>query len=423
MNEVLELLAQARAWLHSAAGAVDVAQAERVDQLVLLVGLPLVLLVLFRRPVARLFGVRRTQEARPIPEALRQELAGLGASMAEEPDDETVGQALDELETLMSRHLHVDAVMADPWSDASLRGLFISANEAPVAAEPKAGQSPGAPLVQRLLSEISEDLAADRLQLPPLPDEVIRIRQVITDPNSSNDAIARAIEGDPALGARVLKIVNSARFAGYESVADLPTAVARLGHRAMEDIVLSAYLGQMFEKSHNPIINGHLKKLWGHSRDVAALAFGLARRVPNLDPQVALLAGLIHEIGAVPVLLRLEDEPDVVADPATLSAIVAELAPMVGRGMLTSWHFPPTLIAVAGEYDRLERDSGEQADYADVVLVAKLVALVGQEQWSARERPVEIPALRKLGLSLDGAYADLGGASDELLSLREGLPG
>ena len=343
---------------------------------------------------------------------LRAELEGLNALRDVEPDQDSVSESLDELRGLMSRDFQFDAL-----GDLNLRSVFAMG----LSASRQVAAAPKTDLGERLLAELRAELAADRLTLPPFPENASDIRRVITDPNSSNDAVAAVIQRDPALGARVLKIANSAMFAGYEPVADLDSAIGRLGRRALEDLVVSALVGQLFSKSRSALVNDQLKKLWAHSREVAAVAEQLARRVGHLEPQVAMLAGLIHEIGAVPLLLRLDREPELQNDPQALARVVEELAPLVGRSMLQSWRFPESLVQVVAEYDNLDRDSGDLADYADVVLVAKLVCLVGQEQWQQRERPAVIPAFAKLGLSLDQTYAMLGVQAEAIIEVRDGL--
>lgn len=344
--------------------------------------------------------------------SLRAELEGLNALRDVEPDQDSVSESLDELRGLMSRDFQFDAL-----GDLNLRSVFAMG----LSASRQVAAAPKTDLGERLLAELRAELAADRLTLPPFPENASDIRRVITDPNSSNDAVAAVIQRDPALGARVLKIANSAMFAGYEPVADLDSAIGRLGRRALEDLVVSALVGQLFSKSRSALVNEQLKKLWAHSREVAAVAEQLARRVGHLEPQVAMLAGLIHEIGAVPLLLRLDREPELQNDPQALARVVEELAPLVGRSMLQSWRFPESLVQVVAEYDNLDRDSGDVADYADVVLVAKLVCLVGQEQWQQRERPAVIPAFAKLGLSLDQTYAMLGVQAEAIIEVRDGL--
>ncbi|MCP5352592.1 MAG: HDOD domain-containing protein [Chromatiales bacterium] len=368
--------------------------------------------LMFRR------GGHGVPRATPLDPHLRAELEGLNAHRDSDPDFRALKESLDELSGLMSRDFHFDPIR-DADGELNLRGVFAMGLRA-IDSKPPALRTD---LGERLLRELRTELAEDRLTLPPFPENAAEIRRVITDPNSSNEQVSRVIRRDPALGARVLKIANSAMFAGYEPVADLDSAIGRLGRRALEDLVVSALVGQLFSKAHSKVVDEQLKRLWAHSREVAAVAEQLARRTGHLEPQVALLAGLIHEIGAVPVLLRLDREPELHADPQAMARVVEELAPLVGRTMLQSWHFPDALVDVVAEYDRLDRDAGDQADYADVVLVAKLVCLVGQEQWGERERPVVIPALAKLGLSMDETYSVLGGQADNIFELRDGLGG
>ena len=112
--------------------------------------------------------------------------------------------------------------------------------------------------------------------------------------------------------------------------------------------------------------------------------------------------GLLHNVGVLPILSYAEHYPDITLDEKKLDATVNSLKTDVGVIILTKWQFSQDFITVAKESANWLRDEPGQADYADLVLVAKLHTFIGREH-HGEELPqlYEIPAFHKLGLDQD----------------------
>jgi len=242
-----------------------------------------------------------------------------------------------------------------------------------------------------------EAVKDDSFELPSLPDLAVRIGKTIDDPNTLNEDIARLIQMDPALAARVMGVVNSAAFGAVEPIRTLNQAVARMGRQQVRNLVFSCIIKGLFRTS-SPVLKKQMKELWQHSARVAAISFILARVTPGLDPNRALLAGLIHDIGAIPVLQLAQDNPAVSENPELLESLINSLKGEVGALTLSAWHFDAELSALPREAEHWKRVGSAIPDYLDVVLVAQLHSYIGRQTDKNLPLIDQIPAFQKLAL-------------------------
>ena len=270
---------------------------------------------------------------------------------------------------------------------------------------------------QAIADEVLSAIESGKLELPTLPDIAIKIRELIDDPNVSADQLVNLLSADPVISAHIIKAANSAAAGGLR-VDTLRAAIARLGYRMLRNLVMSVAVGNIF-KASSPIIDRHLKRLWEHSRVVAANSFVLALHQKHLKPEQAMLAGMVHNLGALPLCIyanrfhpRLEQ--------AALEELVRRFSTRVGVALLHNWHFPPEIIEVVAGYENLQRtnDSG-MADYADVVTIANLqipatAKFVAWQNISAATRLGCDPA-RCINFLVD--YADQLNIAGEMLGL------
>jgi putative nucleotidyltransferase with HDIG domain len=211
-------------------------------------------------------------------------------------------------------------------------------------------------------------------------------------------------------------MANSAMMRGQTNIEDLKQVVSRLGLKMIRDLVTSIVVKQMFV-SNSPVTEKRLRESWEHSTSVAAICHVLAAQYTKIPPEQAMLAGLVHDIGALPIITKAEKYPELLADKELLDKIIYKLHTTLGRIILTAWGFPDELIQVASEHENLERDS-KQVDLVDLVTVANLQSYVGtdhpltQRDWSA------IPAFGKLGLDPQINIVDVQETSDDIENAR-----
>lgn len=276
----------------------------------------------------------------------------------------------------------------------------------------------------KFIATLLDDIAQNKLVLPTLPEIALKIRKMIDDPAFSVDKLAKVVGTDAALSARLLQVANSVFFKGLTQVENVQTAVVRLGSVCVRNVVSSLVMSQLYQAKETVAIKKDLHGLWVHGAKVAAISHVLAKRCTKLDPEVAMLGGLIHDIGTLPILRRAVDFPELLEDREALNRVITSMHQDIGKLILEEWHFPEELQAVAAEHEDLQRNTGGAPDYADVVLVANLHGYMGQANnkflevdWS------RIPALEKLGLTPESSIAALAEAKSEIGEIQKILVG
>ena len=121
----------------------------------------------------------------------------------------------------------------------------------------------------------------------------------------------RVVGSEPALSARLLRIANSASLnRSGKPVTDLRTAINRIGHNMVRSASISFAMAQIRKSNKLVGLEDQLQHLWKESTAVAALAFVLARNCTRVNPDEAMLTGMMHGIGKLYVLTRAVAHPE-----------------------------------------------------------------------------------------------------------------
>lgn len=258
-------------------------------------------------------------------------------------------------------------------------------------------------LERKFLTQITEDLKRNRLPLPMLPEIALKVRNIVESPNASNREMAKVINADAAVSARLLQVANSPLYRGRQPFDTVHAAITRLGLKLVRNLVSALVMEQLYQSGANALIRTHLERLWAHNVTVAAISNVLARRYTQLSPDEAMLGGLIHDIGMLPILAHAEEEPELLEHDAVLRSIVQKMHAPIGKAILLAWRFSPELVACVAEHEQLDRNRAPEPDYCDVVLLANLHSYLGTDHPLTRADWSSIPAFTKL--KLDPAHS------------------
>jgi HD-like signal output (HDOD) protein len=268
------------------------------------------------------------------------------------------------------------------------------------------------------LETLNQAIDSNRLTLPTLPEVAIQVRNAVESEKSTAKEVADIITTDTALSARLLQVANSPLYRGRVQIESVQMAVTRLGVRLVRSLVVSLIMQQIFQATHD-LLDMKFRQVWEESVQIAGLSRVLASFVDQLDKDQAMLGGLIHNIGALPVLAMAEAYDELLEDADELDRVIMALSPTVGSRILKMWDFPDSLINVTQHFQDLNyRSEGEMADYADVVLVARQQALVGKPNSVPITEWANIPAFQKVGVEPEINIIEVEGVADDLESIE-----
>ena len=250
------------------------------------------------------------------------------------------------------------------------------------------------------IRSLASELSAGKVDLPSFPEIAVRVRRILSDPNSSVDQVVRVVGSEPALSARLMRIANSASLnRSGKAVTDLRTAINRIGHNMVRSASISFAMAQIRKSNKLAGLEDQLKQLWNESTSVAALSFVLARSCTRVNPDEALLVGMMHGIGKLYVLTRAVSHPELFTSGGMIEQIVAEWHASIGKAILENWEFPESMAQAVGEQEELARHEPEQADLSDVLAVAILMSRYSPSETDVVQALDGLPASRRLGLS------------------------
>lgn len=222
------------------------------------------------------------------------------------------------------------------------------------------------------------DLVGSWAASPPIL--YYQLREKLDDPNSSFDDLADIVKTDPALSARLLKIVNSAFYGFAEKVDTLTHALNIVGTDQLTDLALAAIVTSKFQGIPRDLIN--METFWMHSIGCGIASRKIAERMPGVESEKMYLGGMLHDIGSLiifkessedakKILLRCKENGENLfkVEKEVLGYDHAE----VGGLLLTEWKLPDRLVEVV-KYHHSPVDAGDYLEEA--CIVARADALV-----------------------------------------------
>ena len=251
-------------------------------------------------------------------------------------------------------------------------------------------------LAEKVQKELTQAIDNDELVLPTLPEVALKVREAAEDPDISIPQLSKVIGNDAALTARIIKVVNSPLLRTNKEITDLQMAVGRLGINYTCNLATGLAMEQMFQATSD-VVDRKMREVWNKSTEIAGICHVLCKHYTRLLPDQATLAGLVHQIGVLPILTYAEDHSELLADSISLNHVIEQIHPIIGDKILRTWDFPELIAMVPSQYLDFTRDS-VKVDYVDIVQVATLQSYIGSEHPYTKLDWSQIPAFAKLGL-------------------------
>jgi HD-like signal output (HDOD) protein len=223
----------------------------------------------------------------------------------------------------------------------------------------------------KVLFDVYHAIMDNDLVVPSLPDVAIRIRQIASDENAAVEDIAKIIRADASTAAYCISVANSAAHAGLAKIDNVLDAVVRLGIESTRDLVVAYTIRSLFAGT-TPGSKKLMRLAWKHSCRIAALSYILARDVGRLNPERALLAGLLHDIGVTVLIKESQSHPILADDPVAFDRLCRELSGQIGAMVLRAWKFPDVFVTAALEAEMFAKPVAERLQLDDIVMLAHL---------------------------------------------------
>jgi HD-like signal output (HDOD) protein len=187
------------------------------------------------------------------------------------------------------------------------------------------------------------------LAFPTSARVAMRVRTALDDPDCHLQTAAKLVMAEPLLSARTVAMANSVAYnRSGRAITDVATAVALLGFRTVRSLATALVTRQLAGSSGSPAHQALASQLWEHTAHVAALAHVIARRVTRVDPETALFAGIVHEVGGFYMLSREKDYPGLL--DGDFADWIDSGEAEVGHAVITMLAVPEPVIAAITAY-------------------------------------------------------------------------
>ena len=220
---------------------------------------------------------------------------------------------------------------------------------------------------QNLAAEIN----GDDLELPGFPDAVNQIQIALTDPNVSLMALVDLIVLEPVLTAKLMRVASSAAYnASGKEIGSLGAAVSRLGFNAVRSTAITFAMQQMQHQDWLAPIKDELNRIWRASNEVGAIGHVISKQGGEVQPDQALLAGLLHQIGRLYILLQVQKGHESLRQESEFHDTVATSQAAIGQKILVAWNLPKPICESLVAQDQLLERGGDGFAPLDCILAA-----------------------------------------------------
>ena len=231
----------------------------------------------------------------------------------------------------------------------------------------------------RILEDIARDLSGE-MNFPTYLDASMTVRNALKDPLVSVEKVAQVISVEPLIAAKLLRLANSTAYnpAG-RYIADIRQAIQRVGFETVRTTAMSVAMEQMLRSKNLADFEDIGRLTWEHSLQVAAIARVLARRIGRANPEDAMLAGMVHDIGIFYLLYRAAEYPEYKDNREDLISLIIGWHESIGESLLAALGIPDHIIHAIREHDQLKHVD-TPSSLADILYFANLLA-GGNYEW------------------------------------------
>ena len=260
---------------------------------------------------------------------------------------------------------------------------------------------------REFFNDFKEELQMNRVRLPSLAPSASRVRRLLGGEEISQRDLIDAVSMDPAISAKLLKMANSSLFNMEEKVEDFQGIVDRLGIFATREIAECFAFRDVYKNSPPELVT-RLQEQVSEARQVSAMAAAIAELADDIDPKIAGLAGLLHNVGVLPIFSYSMQNVAYAMNPKLVDSAIKKMSHQAGALLAKKWRFSDEIVRSIEHSNDWSYETGERPDVVNIVLSAKYHYLLTHSGLKSIPKPKEVPSIA----------AATRGKFDEKLSLR-----
>lgn len=231
------------------------------------------------------------------------------------------------------------------------------------------------------------------VDLPAMPAVVVQVIEAIEKETVSTAMIESHLNSDPAIAAKLLKVVNSAYFGLPRQVVNTGQAIAILGIQQVRNLVMSVGVINALT-SANPKIQEAQFQFWRHSFGSASCAQALAvrSRLDRKQQELAFICALLHDIGRLFLFTAFFPQyQNVLTEALRRGSPLTEMENKamgighdeLGGALAEKWNFPEQLIQVVKLHESLEGPI--EADMLTLISCVHAADRISSTEWLGDE--------------------------------------
>lgn len=227
----------------------------------------------------------------------------------------------------------------------------MTMNADPQSSADKVGDALRAQRFQ-MLEDIARELAGD-VVFPTSFDAALRLRKEMQNPDLPTARIAQIVNVEPLVATKLMHMANSVLYSPDGTPArNLQAAIARLGVELVRTTALAIAMNQLIRSKDMAIFSDLTQTLWDHTLKTAAAARVLARNYTRINPDEALLAGLVHDLGAFYMAYRAAQYAELRARPDTVKYLIMQWHESIGVTLLHALGVSEEVVNATIDHDQ-----------------------------------------------------------------------
>jgi HD-like signal output (HDOD) protein len=285
---------------------------------------------------------------------------------------------------------------------------------------PPVAQPGGNPEADAFAKELASELSWGTIDLPGMPEIAMRVRKALENDAVTAEQLERMVGAEPVLAARLVQLANSAALnVSGRKVPDLRQAITRTGFAMVRTTAIAYAISRLRDQKELKGLERELDVLWKRSTLVAAMCRALAPRISSVNPDAAMLAGLLHGVGELYILTKSKQHPALFREALSLRGVIREWHATVARAILENWGLDESIVEAVGDFEAFQRDRPGPIDVTDVLTVSYLLAAYHEQPEALELNLKAVAVCRRLPLGREDYETLLRESHDEVNALRD----